>query len=174
MKINLPRLNWFIYESDIITLGGMVTYTDHVIVKNRRSVVREAVVTLLNSRVSVYMECFCDGTSVLCNFLDNGKPVRKNTSSIQRFLKIYNSLRCDNEVFFEFTFIRSAKQILVFIAQIFSVIVLIHSICCVSQSIFYMIELFGACVLFYLCMKAYARIRKMRFETYTTLFKDLD
>lgn len=175
MIINLLRPNWFIYETDIVALGGTVLYTGNIIVKSRRSSVKEAIITLAGTNITVYMECFRDGSSVLCNFLENGKPVAKNPSEAEYFLNCYKSLRSKNDIFLEFVFFRTAKQVGIFLLQIICIVAMIHSICNISVSInplTYLIEGALALVLFFICGNFYSYIRKMRFDKYSSVLSE--
>jgi len=177
MTINIVRLNWFIYESDINILGGAVTYTGRTIVRSYRSSVKEAVVTLGNNSITVFMECFRDGTAVICNFTQNGKSVAKNTAEAERFLELYRTMRNQRENFVEFVFVRTIKQILTFLLQIFCIFSIFH----VGYSFFYLPQIINllfvaegivAVFLFIFCTKQYSCHRKMRFDAYVSILED--
>lgn len=147
--INRLRTNWLIYESDILYLGGTVDYTGKVVVKSFRSKVEEAYVTLKNSHVFVRMERFRDGTAVICDFLDdNGMVLRKNSSAVKDFLCIRDMLLDKDEVFMEFVFIRTAKQVITFIAQTLSLLCFLVSVFRIVKAPFLIVSATGLVLLF--------------------------
>ena len=72
IKLNIPILNYGIYEKDIHYFGGSVIYQDNILTKSRRSKVEEAIIVLDDLSCHVYMERFRDGSAALQYFIKNG------------------------------------------------------------------------------------------------------
>ena len=110
--LNGFRLNWSIYESDILYFGGTVHYTGNVITKSYRSRLEEAIVTLRDTSCIVYMERFRKGNAAICKFVDNGRTVSKIEEYPEacEFMELFDTLTAQDSPYLEFAFMRRVKQ----------------------------------------------------------------
>lgn len=117
--VNHIRPNLFIYESDILNLGGSVTYDGKIFCFSKRSSLKGAYLSIAKEIYHVKMECFRDGTAAIVG-VDNHK-------GSHLFDTFWQSLELDkNALYHEYLFLRIVKQVLLFIAQTIMLILSFH------------------------------------------------
>lgn len=115
--VNHLRLNWPLYESDILQLGGTVAYPGVIRCRSRRSVVEKAEIRFLGRVFSVWMERFRDGTAAVSSMSNEGDEL----------YELYeDALHCDkNTLYREFVFYRFVKHFWLLMAQLILLVVCI-------------------------------------------------
>lgn len=119
--VNLIRPNLLIYETDILNLGGTVTYDGKIYNSGRRSEVKGAHLSLAGETYYVKMECFRDGTAAVI-----GTNRHQNGELFDAFWHLLEQDK--NTLYHEYFFLRVVKQVLVTIAQIFLFIIWVYTL----------------------------------------------
>lgn len=96
--LNIPRINYGVYEQDILYFGGSVVYQGNVITETGRSRVEEAVITLDDFCSHAFMERFRDGSAALLFFIQEGAVSEEEIYPItDRFMKKMRMLESEDE-----------------------------------------------------------------------------
>lgn len=115
------KLNWGIYERDIVYLGGTVEYTGEVIMHKGNRFER-AVLTLKGYRCEACMKRFPDGNAAITNFIQNGNVLVSHQEYhscyvVHNFIDTYYECIDTDEAFMICMFWRRTKQYLTAFTQ---------------------------------------------------------
>jgi len=121
--LNIPRINYGVYEQDIKYFGGSVVYQDRIIAGTRRSEVEEAIITLGDFSSHAFMERFRDGSAALLFFIKEGAVSEEEIKPItEQFLNKMYKLAMEDESYLLHARKRKQKQGAILLTQIMCVV----------------------------------------------------
>lgn len=172
-------LNYNVYESDILRLGGAVEYTNKVVSTSFHSFLEEAVVSLDGHSCVVHMERYKKGNdSVVVRFVEDGVVKDcKDYEDARQFMISYNSLILKNEKLMVYAYTRKLKICFTGILQTLCVFSFLFSLC---YNLFNHLNLvlIAVCIFSGICFfslgKLYYFYREVNYEDYKPFFKAED
>lgn len=172
MQNNVLRMALGIYEQEILFFGGTVTYTGKVLKKGLFSVIEEADITLEETKCTVPMERYRDGSSIVYDSRKGLGSLGCYNVGYGAFYERFCDMSQNSAKHLSFYFFRRMKIFLRALLQLCSLICIIISIgCMIGNGISPVLIVWSVCslVLFLLIHGSYSYVRVEDIFTHSSI-----